>query len=107
MIDFVLVLNIERQADTTTDTVYLLGNQMPHRAKTVLICINFAVILRTVHGYVQITANEYHLMHYTRFVSEEYFPARRPLVIVLPLAEEASTAKEVPYLITELHASSR
>jgi hypothetical protein len=41
-------------------------------------------------------------MHYTKQISEEYFTAGRPLVIVLPLVEEDSTKKEAEYLIWEL-----
>jgi hypothetical protein len=46
-------------------------------------------------------------MHYTKILSEEYFTPGRPLVIVLPLADEDSTNEEVRYLLEELHTSGR
>jgi hypothetical protein len=46
-------------------------------------------------------------MHYTKLISEEHFTAGRPLVIVLPLAEEGTTNEKVGYLIEELHTSGR
>jgi len=46
-------------------------------------------------------------MHFTQLISKEHFTTGRPLVIVLPLAEEDSTNKEVGYLIEELHTSGR
>jgi hypothetical protein len=46
-------------------------------------------------------------MHYTKLISEEHFTAGRPLVIVLPLAEEGTTNEDVGYLIEELHTSVR
>jgi hypothetical protein len=46
-------------------------------------------------------------MHYTKHISEENFTAGRPLVIVLPLAEESRTNDEVGYLLEELHTSGR
>ena len=65
------------------------------------------VISHTVHRSLPITDQEYTLMHYTKQISEEYFTAGSPLVIVLPLAEIESTNKEVGYLIEELHTSGR
>jgi hypothetical protein len=44
-------------------------------------------------------------MHYTKLISEEHFTVGRPLVIVLPFAEEDTTNKEVGYLIQEMHTS--
>ena len=73
----------------------------------VLIVIAVAIFATPVHGNLQITNHEYPLMHYTKLISEEHFTAGRPLVIVLPLAEEDSTNKEVGYLIEELHTSGR
>jgi len=73
----------------------------------VLIFIAVTIITLSVHGSLQITNHEYPLMHHTKLISEEHFPAGRPLVIVLPLAEEDSTNKEVGYLIEELHTSGR
>jgi hypothetical protein len=65
------------------------------------------VISPTVHGSVQITEVDYPLMHYTKLISDEHFTPGRPLVIVLPLAGEASTNKEMGYLTEELYASGR
>ena len=64
---------------------------MPPRA---MILVTFTVvsgISGTVHGSLPITAKEHTLMQYTKLISEEHFTAGRPLVIVLPLAEEDST----------------
>jgi hypothetical protein len=58
-----------------------------------------SVIPCTVHKSLQITTKEYTLMEYTKLTSEEHFTAGRPLVIVLPLAEEDSTNEEVGYLV--------
>jgi hypothetical protein len=55
------------------------------------------VISPTVHRSLQITDHEYPLMPYTKLISEEHFTAGRPLVIVLPLAEEDSANNEVGY----------
>jgi len=46
-------------------------------------------------------------MHYTVLIGEENFTPGRPLVLVLPQAEEATTSNQVSYLIQELHTSSR
>jgi hypothetical protein len=46
-------------------------------------------------------------MHFNQLISEENFTTGRALVIVLPLAEEDSTNKEVGYLIEELHTTGR
>jgi len=73
----------------------------------VLILIVVTVIPFEVHGSLQITDNEYPLMHYTKLISEEHFTAGRPLVILLATAKEDSTNKEVGYLIEELHTSGR
>jgi hypothetical protein len=53
----------------------------------------------TVHGYLPTAEHKYSLMHYTKLISEEHFTAGRPLVIMLPLAEESTTNEEVGYLI--------
>jgi len=74
---------------------------------TVLIFIVIAVISPTVHGSLQITDHEYPLMLYTKLIREEYFIVGRPLVIMLPLAEESTTNKGVEYLLEELHRSVR
>jgi predicted alpha/beta-fold hydrolase len=66
-----------------------------------------ALLLTTVHGSLPITDYEYPLMHYTKLISEKHFTPGRPLVIVLPQAEEDSTNNEVGYLIEELHTSGR
>lgn len=60
-----------------------------------------------VHGFLPITEHDYPLMCYTKLISEEHFTDERPLMIMLPLAEEDKTNKEVGYLIEELHASGR
>jgi hypothetical protein len=64
------------------------------------------VVSCTVHASLQITPDDYPLMHYTSLISEENFIPGRPLVIMLPLATEGSTSNEVKYLIQELHTSS-
>ena len=63
------------------------------------------VVSCTVHASLQITTDDYPLMHYTSLISEENFIPGRPLVIMLPLAAEGSTGNEVKYLIQELHTS--
>ena len=70
-----------------------------------LIFIVVTLILPTVHGSLTNIHHEYPLMHYTKLISEELFTAGSPLLIVLPLAEEKSSNKEVGYLIEELHTS--
>jgi hypothetical protein len=80
---------------------------MSARAVIVLIFNVVAIISPAVQVSLQITEYEYALMHYTKLISEEHFTAGRPLVVVLPLAEEDSTNKEVGYLIEELHISGR
>jgi hypothetical protein len=65
------------------------------------------VISCSVHGSLPITDHEYPLMHYTKLISEEYFTAGRPLVIMLPLSEEDTINEEVGHLIEELHTSGR
>ena len=71
------------------------------------ILVAVTVFSCSVHGALPTTEHEYPLMHYTKLISEDHFPAGRPLVIVLPLAEEDATNKEVGYLIEELHISGR
>jgi len=61
----------------------------------------------TVHASLQITPHDYTLMHYTNLIAEENLTPGRPLVIVLPVAEEGTTSNEVRYLIQKLHTSSR
>jgi hypothetical protein len=68
---------------------------------------SFTVILCPFRGSLKITEHEYPLMHYTKLISEEKFTAGRPMVIVLPLAEEGTTNEENAYLIEELQTSSR
>jgi len=80
---------------------------MSPRAMIVLIFTVLSLISSSVHGSLQITDQEYPLMHYTKLISEEYFIVGRPIVIVLPLAEEESTNKGVGYLLEELHRSVR
>jgi hypothetical protein len=78
---------------------------MSTRAMIIAIFTFLVLILSTVDGSLPITAHEYPLMHSTKLISEEHFTAGHPLVIVLPLAEEVSTNKEVGYLVEELHTS--
>jgi hypothetical protein len=59
------------------------------------------------HGTLTTTDHEYPLMHYTKLISEEHFIAGRPLVIVLPLADECTTNEEMGYLIEELQSLVR
>jgi len=73
----------------------------------VLIFTVVALISPPVYGSLSIAEHEYPLIHYTKLISEEQLTSGRPLVIVLPLAEEDSTNKEVGYLIEELHTSGR
>jgi len=80
---------------------------MSTRAMIILIFPFFALISLAVHGSLITTDHQYHLMHYTKLISEEHFTAGRPLVLMLPLAEEESTKNEVGYLIKELHKSGR
>jgi hypothetical protein len=61
----------------------------------VFIFIAVTILATPVYGYLQITNHEYPLMHYAKLITEEHFTAGRPLVIVLPLAEDDSTTKEV------------
>jgi hypothetical protein len=59
----------------------------------VLVFIVVTVISPIVYGPLPISEHEYPLMHYTKLISVEHFTVGRPLVIVLPLAEEDSTNK--------------
>jgi hypothetical protein len=54
---------------------------------------------------LQNTDHEHNLTYYTELIRKEQFTAGRPVVILLPLAEEHSTNKEVGYLIEKLHTS--
>jgi nicotinamide mononucleotide adenylyltransferase len=81
--------------------------QTCQRAMTLLIFTVIAAISSSVHGSLPITDHERTLMHYTKLISEENFTPGRPLVIVLPLAQEDSTNKEVGYLRDELRTSER
>jgi hypothetical protein len=76
-------------------------------AMIVLIFTAITLISAAVQGYLPVTDHEYPLMYCTKLLSEENFTAGRPLVIVLPFAEEESTNKELGYLIQELHTSGR
>jgi hypothetical protein len=76
-------------------------------AMNAFIFVVVTVIPCIVHGSLQITDNEYPLMHYTKIVSEEHFTSGRPLVLLLATAKEDSTNKEVGHLIDELHKSGR
>ena len=46
-------------------------------------------------------------MHFTKLISQEKFTPGLPLAVMLPLAGEDSTNKEVGNLIEELQTSSR
>jgi len=80
---------------------------MATRTKIDLIFTVIAVNSPSVHGSLQITDHEFPLMHCTKLISEEHFTAGRPLVIMLPLAEEDLSNKGEGYLIQELHTSGR
>ena len=71
------------------------------------IFIIVTAISPTVYGSLPAAEHAYPLIHYTKHISQEHFHAGRPLVILMPLAEEDSTNKEVGYLIEELHTSGR
>jgi hypothetical protein len=73
----------------------------------VSILVVITLISYQVHGSLQIIPHAYPLMHFAKLMSEEYFTPGRPVVIMLPLAEEDSTNKEAGYLIEEMHASNR
>ena len=87
--------------------MYLSENQLYKKDMILEILVAVTVISCIVHGALPTIEHEYPLMHYTKLISEEHFTAGRPLVIVLPLAEEDSTNKEVGCLIEELHSSGR
>ena len=97
--------NIIVQIDTKS--FYLPRNQMHQKAMILFIFTVVTVISPTVYGSLQITDQEYPLMHFTKLVSEVKFTAGRPLVIVLPLNEEESTNKGIGYLIEGLHSLRR
>jgi len=59
----------------------------------VLIFTAVALISPPVHGSLSKAEHEYSLIHYTKLISEEHFTAGRPLMLMLPLAEEDSTNK--------------
>jgi hypothetical protein len=82
-------------------------NQLSKKGMILGILFSVTVLSCPVHGSLPITDHEYPLMHYTKHISEEHFTVGRPLVIVLPLAEEDTTKEEVGYLIEELHTSGR
>jgi len=74
----------------------------------ILIFTVVALISPPVHGSLSTAEHESPLIHYTKLISEEHFTAGRPLLLMLPLAEEDSINKEVGYLIEELlHTSGR
>ena len=80
---------------------------MSARTVIFLIFIVVTVTSPTVQAFPPNIDHEYPLMQYTKLISKEHFTAGGPLVVVLPLAEEDSTNKEVGYLIEELHNSGR
>jgi len=79
---------------------------MSTRAMIVPIYTFLILISSTAKCSFQITNQEYPLMYYTKLISEEIFTPGLPLVVMLPLAGEDSTKKEVGYLIEELQISS-
>ena len=105
LFNILLVLNTFVQ--TEINPFYMPRHQTSPRAMIVLIFIVVTVISPTVHRSLPTADREFPLMHYTKLISEEHVAAERPLVIVLPIAEEDSTNKEVAYLIEELHTSGR
>jgi hypothetical protein len=80
---------------------------MSTRAMIVSIYTFLILISSTANASLQITNHEYPLMHFTKLIGEEIFNCGLPLEVVLPLAGEVSTNKEVEYLIEELHTSGR
>jgi hypothetical protein len=82
-------------------------NQLSKKGMILGILVYVTVIWCPVHGSLPITDHEYPLMHYTKLISDENFTAGLPLVIVLPLVEEAKTKGEIGYLMQELHTLSR
>jgi hypothetical protein len=65
------------------------------------------LISSAAKGSLQITNHEYPLMHFTKLIGEKMFTPGLLLEVVLPLAGEDSTNKEVGYLIEELPTSGR
>jgi hypothetical protein len=91
----------------TQTALYLSDKQTYLSVMIVLIFIFVTVIAPRIYGSLTITDHKYHLMHYTKVMSKEHFTTRRPLVTVLPLAEEDYSNKGAGYLIEELHTSGR
>jgi hypothetical protein len=85
--------------------LHLSENQLSKKDMILGILVAVTIILCPVHGALPTAEHEYPLMHYTKLISEEHFTVGRPLMVMLPLAEEDSTNKEVGYLIEELHTS--
>jgi hypothetical protein len=98
----VLILN-STQLDTKT--VALVRQSIIKRGMILGILVIVSVISSPVHWFLPTAEREYPLKHYTKLVSEEHFTSGRPLVIVLPLAEEDCTNYGLGYLIEELHTS--
>ena len=65
------------------------------------------LISSTAKGSLQFTNQVHSLIHFTKLISEEKFTPGLPLAVMLPLAGEDSTNKEVGNLIEELQTSSR
>jgi hypothetical protein len=80
---------------------------MSRRDMTVSIYTFLILISATANAFLQITNHEYPLVHFTKLKSEDIFTPGLPLEVVLPIAGEVSTNKEVEYLIEELHTSGR
>ena len=91
----------------THQRLHVPRNQMSPRNMIFLIFIGVTAISYSVHGSLPIPEHVYSLMHFTQLISEEHFTAGRPLVKVLPLAEEDSTNNEVGYLFEGMHTSGR
>ena len=80
---------------------------MSTRAMIVLIFTFLVLISSTAKGSLQITNQEFPLMHFTKLISEEHITPGLPLVVMPPVAGGESSNKEVGYLIEELQTSSR
>jgi hypothetical protein len=85
----------------------LSENELSKKAMIWGSLVAFTILSCPVLHSLKITDHEYHLMHYTKLISEEHFTDGRPLLIVLPPAEEGTTNEEVGYLTEELHTSGR
>jgi hypothetical protein len=67
----------------------------------------FATISCRASRSLKIIRDDFHVMDYTKLISEKHFSVGYSLVIVLPLGEQDSSNNEVFYLVKELHALVR